>query len=139
MGTALWPIQKAIYTTLSGDATLMALATGVFDEVPGDQPYPYIVVGEGTESPLECMSNYGNEDTVNVHIYDSAGPLSDHAGWKKSVNDILSRMDTLLHYQDLTLEGFTPKATVKYDGGQTLKQGNIRHFVARYRVVIMPK
>lgn len=44
--TAAWDLQKAIVGALRANATLMALVTGIFDEVPQDTALPYVVVGK---------------------------------------------------------------------------------------------
>ena len=48
MTAALWPLQQAVYARLTGHAPLMALVTGVFDEVPENQPHPYVSLGSIT-------------------------------------------------------------------------------------------
>lgn len=71
-------LQSAIYTLLTGDATITSLGASVLDYVPSDQDYPYIVIGsfslEGQQAKsvvsvvtieIECMSSVGGMDEVN--------------------------------------------------------------------------
>ena len=66
MSTALKDTQKAIYTVLNNDSQLKKLASGVFYDVPAEQPYPYITIGDVStlQDALNGKSPIGhNHDT----------------------------------------------------------------------------
>lgn len=67
-GTVLLQVQNAVRDALTGDAALSALVTGVFDHVPADQPFPYVVLGEKTEKDLSAFGRSGAAATLVVEV-----------------------------------------------------------------------
>ena len=128
MISALYGLQKAIYDTITGDATIMALITGVYDSPTLNTPYPYITIGECTSVPWRNHSHPGEEITVTIHIW------SNYEGFKEAL-DINKRLNQLLGDQDLTVTGWN---CVKswFDFSDTIRDpdGVVRHVVARYRI-----
>ena len=128
--TSLHEWQAAAYAKLTGDSTLMAMITGVFDygAVPQNQPYPFIVLGDVTEGPDNRFGRRGYDSTQTLHIWDvSNGFLL--------CQQILARMNTLLDQQILTLATQTHVFTL-YDFSQTLNDpgvNNIKHMPVRYK------
>ena len=104
--TSLSEVQTAIYSKLTGDTTLMAmLATPLmgtyavfgFGNVPENQPFPYITVGDAMEKPLNAFGTRGYVTMVKVHIWDSQ-----FGGYQKA-QQILARLNFLLDQQPMTL------------------------------------
>jgi len=104
--TSLSEVQTAIYSRLTGDTTLMAmLATPLmgtfavfgFGNVPENQSFPYITLGDAQEKPLNAFGTRGYVTMVKVHIWDSQ-----FGGFQKA-QQILARMNTLLDQQPMTL------------------------------------
>lgn len=96
--TALLELQTALYKRLSADPALKELVTGVFDAVPEEQPYPYVVIGEPSVLPLESKSTFGEQIDMVIHVW------SDYAG-KKEAFEILSACQKALAYR-LDVIGF---------------------------------
>ena len=96
--TALFELQTAIYERLSTDTALSALVTGVFDAVPEDQPYPYVVIGEPSVLPFESKNTFGEQIDLVIHAW------SEYAG-KKEAYDMLSACQKALAYR-LNVTGF---------------------------------
>ncbi|MED4461861.1 DUF3168 domain-containing protein [Metabacillus fastidiosus] len=96
--TALWELQKAIYQRLSSDPVISGMVTGVFDAVPENQAYPYVVIGEPSELPFDTKSTFGEEISIVIHVW------SDYAGKKETYN-ILNACLKSLSYK-LDIEGF---------------------------------
>lgn len=67
-GSVLLQLQNAVRDALEGDAALSALVTGVFDHVPADQPFPYVVLGEKTEKDLPAFGRGGATATLAVEV-----------------------------------------------------------------------
>lgn len=97
--TSLSEVQTAVYTKLTGDATLMALLAtpligsfAVFDfgAVPTDQPFPYITIGDSREKPQNAFGTRGYLTMHTLDIWDSQ-----FGGYLKS-QQILARMNFLL-------------------------------------------
>jgi len=122
----LWDIQKAIYTELANDTTLMSKITGVFDEVPENQDYPYITLGEATINPYDTFGKKGKETTHTMHIW------SDYQGTKE-LYDIFAEIERILE-NGITLENGT-LVNIEFEFAQPIKEETIRHMPVRYRIV----
>ena len=125
------PVQTALYGLLTGDTELTSLITGVYDFVPEDAVYPYVVLGEAVETPDNRHSGRGWQTVQTLHVW------SQYRGHAEALA-IGARIFVLLDHQPLTIPGYHHVAT-RYEFGQTLTDpeppGDIRHLVLRYRVV----
>ncbi len=131
--TSLHEWQQAAYTKLTGDTTLMAMITGVFDygAVPQNQPYPFLALGDTTEAPDNRFGRRGYDGTQTLHVWDASNGF-------KTCQLILARMNTLLDQQILSLATQTHVYTL-YDFSQTLNDpglNSIRHLVVRYKTFV---
>jgi len=127
LGTATQQIQQAVYGVLSTDAALLALVPGMYDEVPENRTFPYLVLGDATETPLDTFARKGRIATITVSIY------SMQKGFKESLT-IADRVDVLLNRNSFNLstydtvytmykmlstqrmgDGLTRKVDIKYD------------------------
>jgi hypothetical protein len=126
--TTLYEAQRAIFATLNNDATLRGLITGVFDAVPDGTAFPYVSIGELTESDFATFDRDGSEATIAIHIW------SDYRGNSQQLR-ILDRMNELLDGASLAMTGQT-LVSITYDNGVTVNEPTLRHFVARYRLRI---
>jgi len=135
-------VQGAIISLLRGDAALLAMvgvmrgaeatpASTVYDFVPEQVPYPFVVVGEAIETPDNRHGGFGRQTVPTLHVWDQ------YRGYTRVLR-IGSRITELLDHQPLTVPGVDWIAT-RYEFGQTLTDpeppGDIRHLVLRYRVV----
>ncbi len=111
--TSLSEVQTAIYSKLTGDTTLMAmLATPLigafavfgFGNVPEDQPFPYLTLGDAQEKSDHAFGTRGYLTMEKIHIWDSQ-----FGGFQKA-QQILARMNFLLDQKDQTT---MPLATQK--------------------------
>lgn len=129
-GTATWELQKAVYAALTADAALMALITGIFDHVPQGQAYPYLTVGDDTETDRNTFDRTGREPTMTLHLW------SKYAGMKQA-KDIAERVVTLLDDQALVVTGWGHVMTT-YEFGEFLRDpdGETRHGVLRFRMLL---
>ncbi|WP_432132752.1 DUF3168 domain-containing protein [Streptomyces tendae] len=125
------PVQSAVYARLRDDGTLAGMVTGVYDYVPEDVTYPYIVIGEATETPDNRHGGFGRQTVVTLHVW------SRYQGYTQALR-IGAQVTALLDHQPLTLPGLDWIAT-RFEFSQTLTDpeppGDIRHLVLRYRVV----
>lgn len=71
--TALWPLQQALFTTLSTDTELMQLATGVYDAVLEDLKFPYVTIGSPTTLNMTTRTSFTEEISVTIHTWSIAG------------------------------------------------------------------
>ncbi|MFJ8863613.1 DUF3168 domain-containing protein [Streptomyces sp. NPDC102451] len=125
------PIQTAIYAVLSGDDVLTDAIAAVYDYLPEEVPYPFVVIGEAIETPDNSHDRYGRETVVTLHVWTQA------RGHTQGLT-IAKRVTQLLDHQPLSIEGLDHVVT-RHEFSQTLTDpeppGTIRHVVLRYRVV----
>jgi len=129
-GSALLEVQKAVYSKLTGDATLIAKVTGVFDAVPDDQAFPYIAIGDETETGFSAFSKIGKEVILTLHLW------SQYQGFKQA-DEILVRVNELLDGAALTVTGYASTA-MQFVSSEHLRDpdGITRHVVARFRCFV---
>lgn len=78
MRTALWPLQKAIYSRLTSDPKLMNRITGVHDEVSATALKPYVSIGDPTVTPFTTKSSFGEKTVKSIDTW------GDYGGKKES-------------------------------------------------------
>jgi hypothetical protein len=129
-GSALLELQKAVYAQLTGDATLMAKVTGVFDAVPDDQAFPYVTIGDETETGFNAFSKTGKAVVLTLHVW------SQYRGFKQA-DEILVRINELLDGAALTVTGYTSTA-MQFMSSEHLRDpdGLTRHVVARFNCLV---
>lgn len=92
-------LQPAIVSKLKSDAALMNIVTGVFDDVPQGQKFPFIQISEGEETPLNTFGRKGRESSITISIF------SRYKGFKEALQ-IYSKVDQLLDGVPLDLPTF---------------------------------
>ena len=95
-----YPLQKAIYQKLTGDAGLQNLISGVFDRPPQGQAYPYITIGQAVINDWSTKTTIGSEQRLDIHIWS-------REGGKKQVETIAEKIHSLLHLVDMSVDGQT--------------------------------
>lgn len=98
-------IQQAIYAALTGNAALMALATGgILDYVPqaddagADNAFPYVTIGDDTAIPFDTDTSVGADTTITIHVW------SRYRG-RKEVKQIQGAIYAVLHRATIPVEG----------------------------------
>lgn len=105
-GSALWATQTAVYGVLAGDATLQTLlgtttsTPYVFDSVPDNQAYPYVVIGDLGEQRDDTVGRTGKRIALPV-----VG-VSSYPG-NSQIHSIINRIAALLDRQALTITGYS--------------------------------
>lgn len=66
-------LQQAVVTRLKASAALAALITGVFDAVPEQQQYPYVVFDEPFELPDRTFGQDGHESSFVLSVFTQDG------------------------------------------------------------------
>lgn len=129
----------AIYTTLSGDATLTALLGGdaarVFTGSAGpDQTCPFVVIGETTANNYWTSSGDGQEHTITVHCWTEQAVYGQSA--RLQVAKIMARVRDLMHYQNIALSaGNMPSLWCEFAETIADPDGKSQHGVLRFRAV----
>ena len=93
-------LQSAIYSILNGDATLDGIIGNnkIFDNVPQDTAYPYVVIGNINVINTGTKTLDGNEYNVDIDIW------SEYRG-KKEISDAMERIYELLHDTTYSVSG----------------------------------
>lgn len=94
----MFELQKAVYATLSGDATLTNMVTGVFSHVPERTTFPYIVLGEADSQDFSTKTSIAEMIIMPVLIFSRV------RGSKEAL-DIMARVKELLNQAALVLVG----------------------------------
>jgi len=126
--TSLDALQAALYDQLSEDTALTIKVKGIYDYVPENTKYPYVVIGDPTVSPFATKTSHGEEILVNLHSY------SDYKG-KSETYGILNLMIQAITKTDLQLEGFT-FIRLELEGMNVITDidGKTKHGIARFKV-----
>jgi len=106
----------------------MSLITGVFDEVPDGQPYPYVTINSITETADDAHDHQGLWCTVQINVWTRA------PGFKQAA-EIFAAVDAVLDRQPLAVAGYTD-VSIRCDHHMELRDPDpdIRHINAQYRV-----
>ena len=66
--SALIPVQTLVYATLTGDATLKALAP-TYDEVPTTAVFPWVLITDIKETPDDALGEVGRMLVVGIDAW----------------------------------------------------------------------
>lgn len=127
---AVEAVQRAFYARMTGSDELMSLLSDVYDgQAPEDAVYPYIVLGEATETPDNAHGRLGRQTSSTLHIW------SQYDGYGEALQ-ILATVAALFDHQPLDVPGLHHVST-HYEFSQTLTDptppGDIRHIPVRFR------
>ncbi len=127
---AQWPLQGAIHAALVADVTLDGLISGrVYDHVPQDSVYPYLVIGDATARDFDTKTEDGMEHTLTVHSWSRYRGLSEAKAIMAATADVLDGQGLTVTGHALTLIRFEFSATFLEPDGLT------RHGVQRFRAI----
>ena len=101
--TAYSAVNQALYARLAGDATLVTmLASGTLsifvDSAPDNAPLPFVVFSHQSGIELSLQAHRDPDELLYVRAF---------AGSPSLAGSIDARLDQLLHFQPLTVAGFT--------------------------------
>ncbi|MFL5238101.1 MAG: DUF3168 domain-containing protein [Rhizomicrobium sp.] len=72
MSSSSFALQQAIFAALSGSTDLQALLSDpprLFDFVPPDSAFPYVVLGDGSEADWSTATEDGTEHTIQIDVW----------------------------------------------------------------------
>lgn len=136
MTSPLSALQTALYSRLTGDAPLTALlaagAGGILDHVPAGTPFPYIVLGEATQTPI------GTQDGVDFDITLNIQGFSRYNGFAE-IQNIMSAISTALENAVFPVSGHQLVLCLSLDSSTLLEgDGETRSSLQRFRIVLSP-
>ena len=128
-------LQQAIYAALSASTDLQTLIGDpprLFDYVPRDSAFPYVVLGDGSEADWSTATEDGTEHAVQIDVW-SRTP------GHRETKQIAAILHDMLHNAALTVTGATlidirhlTTAFARQSDGQTMRA------TLRFRAVTEP-
>jgi len=93
-------LQTILYSTLNGDSTLDVIVGNnkIFDNVPQDTSYPYVVIGNINVINRGTKNLDGNEYNIDIDVW------SEYRG-KKEISNAMERIYELLHDTTYSVSG----------------------------------
>jgi len=133
-----WALQQAIHSRFAGYADLTALLASdprfsqpaIYDHVPQNAAFPYVVIGETTAAPFDTDTSTGGDYTATIHCW------SQYRG-RKEVKEIQAELYNALHRHDLVVSG-NHTVTCEWEYAETVldPDGLTRQGISRFRVVL---
>jgi len=126
-----WPLQQAVFSALNGNVTgLNGSNITVYDDVPEDVVYPYVIIGEETALNFGSKTLDGVEHTLTIHVW------SQYRG-RREVKEIMQSVYEILHEADINVSGAS-LVNIRQEFSTTLAENDniTRHGVMRFRAVV---
>jgi len=125
-------LQVAVQTRLLGDSTLMGMITGVFEQAPEGQAFPYITYGQHVDGTDPTFRKMNANSLFLMDIFSQQGADDQCYQILAEVRRLLQTADT---NPPLTLTDYG-MAYLHYDWSTILKEPdyNVRHMPVRFRV-----
>ena len=130
-----WALQQAVFAALSVSDDIKELAGDpprVFDAVPRDAAFPYIVVGEDGESNWDTATEAGSEHSLAIHVWSRGGGRKEIKLAAGAVRDCLDGASLALTGHTLIDLRFLSAVFVRESDGETFRA------VVRFRAVTEP-
>ncbi|PRD51162.1 DUF3168 domain-containing protein [Phyllobacterium myrsinacearum] len=130
MTSAGLQLQKALLQALKADAGLNEWVNRrVFDHVPQQAEFPYVTFGTASTYDWSTSTERGGEHLLTLHVWT-------HRASRKTVFDIVDRIERLLLSAPLALEGHT-LVSLRLEYTQTALADSRDSFagIMRYRAV----
>jgi hypothetical protein len=128
-GIAQWECQAYIYNVMNQDSTLQNICPGGIHDVqpPPDVAYPYIVIGDWTETNDDMQAQAGRQVTSTLHVWDN------YEGSKivKAIGDrIIELIDRVPFFTD---RWFANVVYIEYINNMLNTTDMKQHLIVRFR------
>jgi len=123
-------VQGAVYNLLNASAYLKAIVMGVFDDVPQEQKFPYVSIGESTHNEDDTDDTLGDVATIAIHSWS-------RGRGKKQTKQIQGAIYDALHRKKATYSGYDIIA-IDWEGSQSFidADGLTRHGVTTFKILL---
>lgn len=127
---ALYSIQNAVQARLTGDAVLMSMITGVFEEAAEGQALPYVSYGQHVDG---AFYRFGSVNHEGYFILDIWSNVSDNGECYAILAEVRRLLVTTPENPPLEIEGYRD-ANFTYEWSTILfeQEFNIRHMPVRF-------
>jgi hypothetical protein len=133
--SASWALQQAIFATLCASDDIKDLVDDpprIFDTPPRGTAFPYIVIGDDTESDWSTATEAGSEHAVVIHAWSRADGHKEAKLIADTVRDTLDGAELAVTGQALIGIRYLDTAFTRESDGETI------HAVLRFRAVMEP-
>lgn len=136
LNDTFWRVQTALYAHLTQNTPLCALlaagAESIYDDVPRDAAFPYIVMGAMQARPDNTQQHSGYDMTIALHCY-SRGE------GQREVKNILGAISRAMQNGDITPTGHSVVLCTEISSACAIENdGETRHGRAEYRLIVEP-
>lgn len=134
MSIAASELQRAVYSTLAGNAALIALLGGpdVFDHTPPSATFPYVTFGQMSVFDWDTATETGHEVLFSLHVWSRAKGRKEAFAIIEKVSELLN--DAALNVGAHTLICLRHQETeTGYDDDVA-----VHHGLMRFRAVLEP-
>ncbi len=122
-----WELQKAIHARLDETPALKAIADAVYDHVPQDAAFPYVVVGEDLATPAHVDDSLDTDHMATIHTW------SRYRG-RAETKQLQQTVYNALHRKPLTVENANyVDCNIESEENFLDDDGLTRHGVQRFR------
>jgi len=139
-----WALQQTVHEVLVADAALqvwLGVPPRVYDHVPADAVYPYLVIGEIAGRPFDSKTSQGMRLTLTLHVWDGAdeasGPTAPGHRGAGRLRQIMARLVSLLDRAALDVSGHQ-LVRLHFEGSETSGEGDglLRHGTQRFHALV---
>jgi hypothetical protein len=127
MRTPLEYIIPSLVSKLRSDTELSDMVKGIFDDVPSNQEFPFVVIGQMSELPFNTFGRSGRRTTVTVNV------LSRYQGFKEATL-IYARINEILEGDTISLPNHN-LVSLQFVSNQLIQDGDLRHIPIVYELV----
>ncbi len=134
-------VQTALYSALSGDATLTGYLSTAWADTPAIYPdvpqedaddnsfFPYVTFFPVAATPWDTKSITGGDELYQIDVWSRAGDFDEGA-------QISDRITAILHRQDLSIAGATHVLT-QFEGVDPAldADGETRRHILTFRII----
>jgi hypothetical protein len=136
VSSASWALQQGVFAALSANAAVQAVAGNparIYDAVPRGAVFPYLVVGDDTETNNDTKTEQGAEHELAITAWSRAGGRQE---CKLAADAVRLALDGAA----LTLTGHT-LIDIRYLSAQFLRESDGETFraVVKFRAVTEPQ
>jgi hypothetical protein len=128
-------LQQAIYTALAASTDLQSLIGNpprLFDYVPRDSAFPYVVLGDGTESDWSTATEDGTEHAIQIDVWSRSTGHKEAKQIAEAIRDALNNAALTVSGAILIDIRHLATAFARQPDGQTIRAG------LRFRAVTEP-
>lgn len=124
-----WDLQKAIYAALTAASPLTSLlaagSSSIYDHVPAQSAYPYVVIGDMTASPHAAVGMEGRDALCDILVFSRAAGYREVKVIMAATAAALDDATLVLDGHDVVLCRLTASEVAPEDAGD-IRRGRLR-------------